>query len=267
MLSPVEAREAVHVLVLRELAARHHGGSFILKGGANLRLFLGSARYSEDMDLDGEPGEAAAFRTTIRGVFSDRALHQQLRSLGVRHLDPGDGPNKDTATVFRYKFGIVMPGEIRYPTKIEISYRQRNAADEVVFDTPSGEIVSRYLVGEGESVTLAHYSRTAAARQKIAALVGRSVVQARDIFDLFVLSAGPGSDELDLMTLHRSTGPDDLATATDRVLEVSFDAYCGQVLEFIGDEARAGLEEESAWDEIRLSVLSLIEDIAELGSQ
>ena len=53
ILSPVAAREAVHLLILQEVANVHGGDAVVLKGGMNLRLFFGSVRYSEDMDLDG----------------------------------------------------------------------------------------------------------------------------------------------------------------------------------------------------------------------
>ncbi|MGH7556485.1 MAG: nucleotidyl transferase AbiEii/AbiGii toxin family protein [Gemmatimonadota bacterium] len=107
ILSPAAAREAVHLLVLQELGQLDKA-ALVLKGGVNLRFFFGSVRYSEDLDLDADPSAAEAIRNLIQGLFEDRGLARQLRALGIRQLDPGDGPNKDIHTTFRYKFGIVM---------------------------------------------------------------------------------------------------------------------------------------------------------------
>ena len=48
------------------------------------------------------------------------------------------------------------------------------------------------------STILPHYTADAAARQKIKALIGRPVPQARDVFDLHVLNTQPEIRELDL---------------------------------------------------------------------
>ena len=64
---PVSIREVVHVVMLRELVKRLGVDSFVLKGGVNLRLYFASARYSEDMDLDGEPGLVHQMRDVITG--------------------------------------------------------------------------------------------------------------------------------------------------------------------------------------------------------
>jgi len=45
-------RELFHLVFLRDLARSVKPSSFVLKGGANLRFFFGSPRYSEDMDID-----------------------------------------------------------------------------------------------------------------------------------------------------------------------------------------------------------------------
>lgn len=69
MISATEAREAVHVLLLRKLGRIRDGRAVILEGGVDLRLVHGSPRYSEDMDLDGEPESRLAIRGAIRGIF------------------------------------------------------------------------------------------------------------------------------------------------------------------------------------------------------
>jgi hypothetical protein len=49
--SPLALREGFHVVLLRALAERLQGRDWVLKGGTNLRLYFGSIRFSEDIDL------------------------------------------------------------------------------------------------------------------------------------------------------------------------------------------------------------------------
>lgn len=66
-----EAREAFHTLVLSHLRERVPLSQWRVKGGANLRLFFKSVRYSEDMDLDAEPKARLALKGTIRNFLRD----------------------------------------------------------------------------------------------------------------------------------------------------------------------------------------------------
>src|SRR3970040_1316713 len=135
-LSAVAARELVHLLILRELVGVRRGGGVTAKGGVNLRLFFGSVRYSEDMDLDGTGAGPAAIRNRLKGLFDDREFMRRLQRFGIRGLDPGEGPNKDTETTFRYKFGVMVSGGIQYPTKVEVSFRDRPGADRTALEAP-----------------------------------------------------------------------------------------------------------------------------------
>jgi predicted nucleotidyltransferase component of viral defense system len=51
-LSPVQTIEFFHIAFLAVLGTRLDSARYVLKGGANLRYFFGSQRYSEDIDLD-----------------------------------------------------------------------------------------------------------------------------------------------------------------------------------------------------------------------
>lgn len=259
--SDVEAREAVHVLLLRELQNIGSGDAVTLKGGVNLRLFFGSVRYSEDMDLDGNLEWAPAIRNTISGIFDSRPFHSSLLALGLRGLDSGEGVNKDTDTVFRYKFRIIGRGDVRYPTKVEVSFRPRHEADNATVEPVPPGFVSGYLE-PGVSLHVAHYDQLAAVRQKVDALVGRTHVQARDVFDLRVLGLNaPDSPLVD--HLIDQVDPGELEAARDRALGISFEEYDGQVVEFLAEDARDKYGSTEAWDEIRLEVVQAIESAIE----
>jgi len=70
-LSHVAAREATHLLILWELSRIRERDAVTVKGGVNLRLFFGSLRYSQDMDLDGEPSASDAIRLEAAALIED----------------------------------------------------------------------------------------------------------------------------------------------------------------------------------------------------
>ena len=220
-------------------------------------MFFGSPRYSEDIDLDGMSDRSRAIRGCIEALFDDRDLRSKLRKLGIRGLDPGEGPNKDTRTTFRYKFGVLMPGRIRYPTKIEVSFRDPHPQDRVAVGTPGADIARRYdVVG---ALDVPHYDRRAAARQKVEALAGRRIVQARDVFDLDLLLRQDRSTFEAFLA--EGLGADVLVTAYERALELTYEEYEGQVLEFLEPEIRPEFSRPAIWDEMRLRVAGLIERV------
>jgi hypothetical protein len=227
------------------------------KGGVNLRLFFGSVRYSEDMDLDGTAEASTAIRNSLKGLFEDREFNRRLKGFGIRGLDPGEGPNKDTATTFRYKFGVIVGGGVRYPTKVEVSFRKPHAADRAGLDAPDAGILDSYGL---EALEVRHYLREAAVRQKIEALGGRREPQARDVFDLQMLVPDAPTDAM-LGFLAKALRRDRLEEAYRRALAISYREYEGQVFEFLGEEARSRYGAESTWDEMRLQAAALVENV------
>ncbi len=260
-LSPVSAREAVHLLILCELAGVSADTLWVLKGGVNLRLFFKSPRYSQDMDLDGDSAGAgaSAIRACLKGIFASRTFLSRLHEMGIRGLDPGEGPNKDTDTTFRYKFRIIMPGDVHLPTKVEVSFRGGHDEDPLELAAPDPQITGSYDINP---IVVRHYTRPGATRQKIGALAGRAHVQARDVFDLHVLLRATPQEDL-VSRLADTLGAQELRLAYDRALEITFEEYQGQVLEFLEGESADRYGTESAWDEIRLQAASLLERVME----
>jgi Nucleotidyl transferase AbiEii toxin, Type IV TA system len=240
--SAVAAREAVHLLILQELAKVHGGDAVVLKGGVNLRLFFGSVRYSEDMDLDGDPEAPGAVRSCIHGIFEDGPFIRRLKAIEILGLDPGEGPNKDTEMTFRFKFGVVMRGGVRHPKKVEVSFRDRYPGDQSVVGVPDSRFFAAYGI---EPMSVRSYRREAAVRQKIDALGGRREAQARDLFDLSVLT-GHVPDE-----------------ALRRAYAITFQEYEGTVLEFLDLDVRPRYDTDDAWTGIQLRAAELIEAVLE----
>lgn len=261
MISATEAREAVHVLLLRELQQIRDGEAVILEGGVNLRLFYASPRYSEDMDLDGESGARLAIRSAIRGIFDDREFLESLRRLGLRGLDPKEGPNKDTGVTFRYKFHVLAPGDQSYGTKVEVSFRDRDEADFYEMARPARERLERYLPGD-PGFSVQRYDRASALRQKIEALAGRTRIEARDIFDINLLLDGWDKPPRQLVSfLANAVEETTLRLAHERTLQLDYREYESLVVRFLEDDVRKRYRTESKWDELRLRAASLIEEI------
>lgn len=261
MISPIQAREAVHVLLLRELQQVKDGRAVILKGGVNLRLFHESPRYSEDMDLDGDSDARLGIRSTIRGIFDDRQFARALSRLGLRGVDPKEGPNKDTETTFRYKFHVLAPGSQSYGTKVEVSFRERNEADSFEIAEPDRNRVARYLSTD-EKLLVQRYGRRAAIRQKIEALAGRMRIEARDIFDIHMLlgEEQPPSPAL-LDFLADNIEAPTLELAHERALELEYPEYESLVVRFLEDEAREQYRSQERWDVLRLKTAGLTESV------
>jgi len=255
LISAVEVREAAHVVVLNELV-RASNARFVLKGGVNLRLFYDSPRYSQDMDLDGRPDASRVIRGVIRDVVEGRRARTELRKIGIPTIDPGQGPNKDTDVTFRYKFRVVSRG-VEYPTKVEVSFRDPHPDDHWEPTELNKRHRDRYT-SSGEPLAIPHYTRASAVRQKLVALAGRSVVQARDVFDIHVLRLGQDLEDA-MGALSRAVDVPTLGTARDRALEMSYDEFNGQVVEFLHGESRRLYASPEAWERIQLETAEFID--------
>jgi hypothetical protein len=114
-----------------------------------------------------------------------------LQALGILQASLiGGRSSKSTDTTLRYKIELVGRGGIRPPTKIDVSYRDRCKGDEHAVSPANDSAVREYLRPDDPPLLLPSYTRPAAIRQKINALASRTHVQARDVFDLFVLGDG-----------------------------------------------------------------------------
>lgn len=260
MLDDAAVREAFHTVLLRKLVDRVNPSLFRLKGGVNLRLFFGSLRYSEDMDLDGDDRARPALRREIGRLLRDPALLRQLADSGIRGIEARTGPNKDTETTLRYKMRVVSPGGVPLSSKVEVSFRKAGSPEHAAMDDADARIVSQYLGSGDLPLRVAHYTLMPAVKQKIAALALRAEVQARDVFDL-ALIARKNFDALDLAFLRRSLSDATLGEARNRALMLSYERYRDTVVEFLDPAERLSLATERAWDEQRLFAIDLIDAI------
>ena len=102
-----------------------------------------------------------------------------------------------------------------------------------------------------------HYPLAPAMRQKVGALAGRSVVQARDVFDLAVLFAKSGGNVEALQPIRPV-----LPKAIERAMDVSYDDFKSQVVSYLQAEHVDTYGSREAWDALQMQVVDVLEKAA-----
>ncbi len=234
--------EHFHLTFLDVLRAHLGDRRYILKGGANLRYFFDSVRYSEDLDLDVTGLEADwRFEEQVDRALTGDALSRTLRSAQIT-IDRHDiGKPKQTATTRRWRVWLTVAGHTdKIRTKLEFSSRDGDTRFRL--DAVPAEIVAPYAI---RPPLVQHYLLEAATEQKIRALALRPATQARDLFDLDMLlrrrRGGPG---LDAIPAHLRR------EAAEAAVALTWQDFNDQVVPFI-DDAVVALYDRTAWKMIR----------------
>ncbi len=217
-----------------------------------MRFFFGSERYSEDIDIDVFGVAVHALKDQVMSIFISAGMIDTARSFGIEEVRP---PNlthaKQTETVQRFKVHLITSSGEDLATKIEFSRRG--------LDTPSRAepILSTVLASYRMApLIVPHYTAATAIRQKLQALITRRQPEARDVFDLYVLSSQAEAQELQMS---RYLSVDDLHQALERVDTIEFEQYRDTVVGFLPPEEQGRYDESLIWDQIRLVVIGMIE--------
>jgi hypothetical protein len=252
MLPPLATVEAFHLAFLRAFAGSVAAESFCVKGGCNLRFFFGSDRYSEDLDLDLGDLPVHQVRDKIMSILESGGLNATARTYRIARVRPPDlSKAKQTETVQRFKVHLETTSGADLPTKIELS--RRGMDEPIRTEAVLAEVLDAYRM---PSLILPHYAADATARQKVRALIGRPVPQARDVFDLHVLSSQPELRELDLRS---EFSQEELRVALTRAYAVEYEQFRDTVVSFLSQDHQERYASRARWDEIRLVTVSLIE--------
>jgi predicted nucleotidyltransferase component of viral defense system len=239
-----QAVEIFHLLFLRAFGARVDKTLFCLKGGSNLRFFLKSIRYSEDMDLDIQTMAPGTLQNNVNRLLAAPAFAQSLRAQGIeitRTAQP-----KQTGTTQRWKLALrILESGAEVPTKIEFS--RRGLDDERPLESVDTGIIRTYRL---YPVILQHYSVQTAFAQKVSALALREQVQSRDVFDLkLLMDAGGGGKSLPAPTAAH------LPAAINNAMTVDYDAFAGQVLAYLEPEYQEHYGGKRVWNELQDQVV------------
>lgn len=247
-LSNAQITELFHLAFLDVLSKRLDPARYVLRGGANLRYFFASSRYSEDIDLDISGKAPWGLEDKVDAVLDSGALQILLR-VGDLSIAEFSKP-KQTATTRRWKVGVAISGSAEIVrTKIEFSNRDGDGTYRL--EPIPGVVVAPYAL---RSPSVQHYTGDTPAEQKVRALAGRSETQARDVFDLDLLlrrrQLAPGSLDAQI-----------LADAGDRALQLPYDAFRDQVLPFLEPDALELYEDEAAWEQMQTFVAAQLEEV------
>jgi predicted nucleotidyltransferase component of viral defense system len=244
MLNARQTIEVFHLLFLRAFGAHVDKALFALKGGCNLRFFLKSVRYSQDMDLDVHTMSVGTLRSNVSRLLEAPSFAQALAAQGIE-IARTSMP-KQTEITQRWKLTLrVAEASAEVPTKIEFSRRGLDAGTAV--ESVDAGIIRTYRL---YPVIVQHYSLHAAFAQKVAALALREQVQSRDVFDLKLLLDAGGAEQ-PLPTSAAAYR----AAAIDNALAVGYDAFASQVLAFLEPEYQEHYRSRTAWAELREQVV------------
>lgn len=240
--SEAQVVEFFHLAFLQVLQARLDQAHYVVKGGANLRYFFESLRYSQDIDLDAVAIEHWRLEEKIDEVLASPATGLLLRSGGLA-IEEVTKP-KQTATTQRWKPWIAVSGR-RVPVRTKIEFSHRAADPRRILEAVSGHIVAPYAL---RAPTTLHYTADAAIEQKIRALAHRSETQARDLFDLELL-----------LRRHRDVDAGQIESnvleiALERAFELPFQAFRDQVVPFLDPEVVELYDNHNAWERMQDSV-------------
>ena len=244
-LTHVQNIELFHLLFLAHAGQTLDKRCYALKGGCNLRFFLGSIRYSEDMDFDVQKVSAADLRDRVNRVLASKAFRQALalRDMELEHVTE----SKQTETTQRWKFGLVTPAaSLPVPTKIEFS-RRKAFSDAVLENVTPALLRSSGL----PPLLVSHYPAGPAWRQKVGALAHRTVTQARDVFDLHLLAA---SGLVEPARANATLPSALLHEAAQLCLAVDFETFKGQVLSYLTADQQPTYDDPDVWDAMVLKV-------------
>lgn len=249
----LQLREIFHLEFLRWLGRSLNVKFYVLKGGVNLRFFFNSFRYSEDMDLDAQWTKVERLKEILMKILQSISFQNSLKPFGIEKLIPPDiSKAKQTETTQRFKIHLItFAGEDLF-TKVEFS--RRGYTGEVVVQPASELILRSYKL---PPLLIPHYDISSAITQKIVAIATRSVIQARDIFDLYILS----SQYTPHTTGEIKIGNARLTKAYENVFGISFEQFRDTVISYLSSEEQATYNSLSLWDEIKLKVTNFIDEL------
>ena len=252
--SELQIREVFHLEFLRYFGRRVKPYFYALKGGVNLRLFFNSIRYSEDMDLDVKGIGVYSLKECVMNILRMPAFEGNLKPFGIKQIIPPEIEHaKQTETTQRFKIHLITSADVDLFTKIEFS--RRSVSGEAVVQAPLESLLRAYKIGP---VLIPHYGIQPAVMQKIRALAGRAVIQARDIFDLYMLNSqySPSKAET-AMPVQKSV----FLKAHENVFEVKFAVFRDTVVAYLPPEDQPVYNNPSVWEEIQLKTAGFIEQL------
>lgn len=235
--------ELFHLLFLDQFGRKIDKSHYALKGGCNLRFFLKSIRYSQDMVLDIHTVRKETLSNTVSRILESTPFSLILRSKNME-LAHVSAP-KQTQTTQRWKIQLnVKDHPMPINTKIEFS--RRTAADISLFEQIDPLVINFYKL---TPIYASHYSMQQALGQKIWALILRTETQARDVFDIVhLLDMGIKIGKIPPEMQSR------LREGEENALSIPYHAFKSQVISYLPLEYHNQYDDPAFWDKMVLQV-------------
>jgi len=249
----LQSREIFHLEFLRWLGRKIKPEYYAVKGGTNLRFFFQSFRYSEDMDIDISGVEVMTLKDTVMKILQLSSFQEVLKEFGVDRIIPPDiSRAKQMQTTQRFKIHLITSAGEDLFTKVEFS--RRGLKGNIVVQSVANNILRAYKL---PPLLVPHYDIQSAVAQKIGALAGRTVIQARDIFDLYVLNSQFDSSQIEDIKINNTL----LTKAYENIFQIDFEQFRDTVILYLSTEDQALYDSSALWDEIKLKVAAFIDEL------
>jgi predicted nucleotidyltransferase component of viral defense system len=219
---------------------------YILKGGCNLRFYFKSFRYSEDIYFDTQVISPVTLRRNINGIFESASLKNILQTTGISIANISTP--KQTPTTQRWKVALdILEQTSGAHTKIEFS--RRGKLSGVIFEAVDSSITQEYHL---HPIFLSHYDRASAIFQKIDALAGRNITQARDVFDLYLLVNSESTTQIkEKLTLaEQSHAKMQVAKAMENLNSLTYQDFQSQVVAYLSADYQKMYSSKEIWQQI-----------------
>lgn len=257
MHTPLQIREVFHLEFLRWFTRKMAADQYVLKGGVNLRLFFKSFRYSEDIDIDVQQVGVEKLKKITMDILMSRGFVDSLRLFGIEKVVPPDmAKAKQTDTTQRFKVHLITTAGDDLFTKIEFS--RRGMKGTALASPVPDQLLRPYKMAP---LIVSHYDAPSAVEQKIQALARRTVLQARDIFDLFLLSSQFDSSWGRQANVEKG----DLAKAMENVFQADYDLFRDSVVAYLNADDIETYSAPGIWDEVKLKVSHFLEEFRDVA--
>lgn len=247
----LQIREIFHLEFLGRFSREIKHDCYALKGGVNLRFFFNSIRYSEDMDIDVFNTAKGTLIEKVMSILKNKSFIEILNTYRIQNVNP---PNilksKQTDTTQRFKIHLITQSGEDLLTKIEFSRRKSKGTYKV--QQVSKSILRQYRM---PPLFFSHFDLESAIIQKITALAKRSIIQVRDVFDIFILSTQIGGEEKFTKNLSREI----IKAANNNIFEISYAEYVNSVVSYLSLEDQNKYRNKSYWEEIQINTSQFLE--------
>ena len=248
--NPLQLREIFHLEFLRWLGKKINPSYYALKGGVNLRFFQNSFRYSEDVDLNVRIIRVDVLRDKVMQILKSIPFQNNLKPFGIDKIVPPDMTKaKQTQTTQRFKIHLITPQNEDFFTKIEFS--RREFKNNIKIETVSNIILREYKLAP---ILIPHYDTISAISQKLDALAKRKITQARDVFDIYILTSQIESSYKEKI----KPSLENIKKARENTFEISFEQFKDTVVSYLLKEDQKIYNSPLVWDEIKLKVVNFI---------